>query len=317
MIQYDIQQYLFEPHIPPSLYLFVPSKTTSLSRVDHSEGSMNFGFGFGGLASAGFPPPNTPSSACACCGQLCDHKYGQCPMDAMSAKLCSVCESYTYILCSNKCLKKDRKRHAKDCRERLQHAKAAEERSEKEKRLSTTHDFRRFATEMKGSSDPKMKDLNGIFNSESVDEQVRSDREELDKLREENCTEALQLRNKQLHHATQMYKQRHNLDEVGLPPHVPECRYCKKAAKVNPQTFQSNLSRCSKCLLVRCEFSCAFPIHNALYCNTDLIYRHFFCFQTVRENVRRKIERATKANAEMANSSDAFHFMLYYPTHIL
>ena len=209
-------------------------------------------FDFDGLAGAGFPPANTPSSACASCGKLCDHKNGMVPMEAMSVKLCSVCKSYTYIVCSKKCMKNDRKRHAPDCKGKLRHNAECEKRMEKEKSLRTMQMMR---SDLAGAGDdPKFKEVNALLNGETAQNKIKKDLEDLSRLREENNTQSVQLRNRQLHHATQMYKQRHNLDDVGLPPHFSECRYCHKAARVNPKTFHTNMARCSKCLLVRCKY---------------------------------------------------------------
>lgn len=210
------------------------------------------------MAGAGFPPANTPSSACAKCGKLCDHKDGQKSMHEMDCKLCNFCKSYTYIVCSGKCLKADRKRHTADCNEKRKLMKAAEEQKEKEETARTMQEFRSFAMEAPRPDDTdNVKAFRSRIQSDGIADAVNKKKEEVKALREEYNTKALKLRNKQLHHATNMYKQRNSLEEVGAPPHYTNCRYCKKPAKVNPKTFQINMARCSKCLLVRyCSRDC-------------------------------------------------------------
>mmetsp|Transcript_30256 Transcript_30256/g.54793 ORF Transcript_30256/g.54793 Transcript_30256/m.54793 type:complete len:249 (-) Transcript_30256:243-989(-) len=212
----------------------------------------------GSMASAGFPPANTPSSACACCGKLCDHKNGQVPQDAMECKLCRVCKSYTYILCSNKCLKADRKRHAPDCNERMKGISVSKKQQEKEKSHQRMQEMCSFASEgARPDDNDNIKSFRSLMQGGDAADLVKERKKEADTLREENCTSGLKLRNKQLHHATDVYKKRINLEKVGDPPHDTNCRYCKKAAKVNPKTFQTNMARCSKCLLVRyCSRDC-------------------------------------------------------------
>ena len=110
--------------------------------------NMNYGLGFGGLAGAGFPPANTSSSACACfTGSYAITKMVcmMAPMETMNAKLCAVCKSYTYVVCSKTCLKKDRKLHAKDCREKLRQAADCEKRQEMEERLQRMQEMGSFA----------------------------------------------------------------------------------------------------------------------------------------------------------------------------
>ena len=149
-----------------------------------------------------------------------------------------------------------------DCRERLKLTSNAEKQKEKEEGLRRLQELRGFAGEgVMPGDDEKVKQFKSLFGGGTMQQTstnlVNERQAEVDAMREENNTRGLKLRNRQLHHATEMYRRRKNLDKVGEPPHDGKCANCKTAARVNPTTFQSNMSRCSKCLLVRCEYQFA------------------------------------------------------------
>lgn len=157
------------------------------------------------------------------------------------------------MCCSTKCLKVDRKRHAADCKDRLNFLKTHSEMQEKEKTLNSMTDLRNYATGGFMPGEPRYEAMQAAFQGKGVSDELEKRKNEVDKMREDICTLGLKLRNKQLHHATDMYQKRNNIEKVGVPPHDSNCYYCKKPANVEPKTFQTNMSRCSRCMLVRCE----------------------------------------------------------------
>jgi hypothetical protein len=98
---------------------------------------------------------------------------------------------------------------------------------------------------MPGDSDGVRK-FKSMMQGVDVQNVVKEKQDEADAMCEDINTRALKLRNRQLHHATEIYRKRNNLEKVGVPPHDGKCYHCKKPANVNRKTFETNMALCSR-----------------------------------------------------------------------